>query len=69
MGHSGRGQINRIKAPVLVALAAEIDLTDDGAVFGRVQNVQGETYNAGSLPSGARPGAPRLWMLGLRSRI
>ncbi len=69
---AGQGPIavaDRIDARVLVDLAAEVDLTENVALFGTVQNVLGETYNAGFSPSGARPGAPRLWMLGLRSRI
>ncbi|MCL6250422.1 TonB-dependent receptor [Altererythrobacter sp. KTW20L] len=69
---AGQGPIavgDRINARVLVDLAAEFDVTDNVSVFGTVQNVFGETYNAGFSPSGARPGAPRLWMIGLRGRI
>lgn len=69
---AGQGPIaidDRIDARLLVDLAGEFDLTDNVSVFGTVQNVLGETYNAGFSPSGARPGAPRLWMVGLRGRI
>ena len=69
---AGQGPIaigDRIDARVMVDLAAEFDVTDNASVFGTVQNLFGETCNAGFSPSGARPGAPRLWMVGLRGRI
>jgi Fe(3+) dicitrate transport protein len=35
-------------------------------VFGTVTNLTDEVYNVGFAPAGARPGAPRLMMAGLR---
>jgi Fe(3+) dicitrate transport protein len=69
---AGQGAIaanDRIDARTVIDLSAEFDLFKNLSVFGTVQNVFDETYNAGFSPSGARPGAPRLWLVGLRSRI
>ncbi|GGB61991.1 TonB-dependent receptor family protein [Blastomonas aquatica] len=69
---AGQGAIaanDRIDARTVVDVSAEFDLLENLSLFGSVQNVFDETYNAGFSPSGARPGAPRLWLVGLRSRI
>lgn len=69
---AGQGPVaanDRIDGRTLVDLSAEYDLLENLSVFGTVQNLFDETYNAGFSPSGARPGAPQLWLVGLRSRI
>ncbi|OBX18727.1 hypothetical protein A9995_09095 [Erythrobacter sp. QSSC1-22B] len=69
---AGQGAIaasDRIDARTLVDLSAEYDVLDSLSVFGTVQNLFDETYNAGFSPSGARPGSPRLWLVGLRARL
>ena len=68
----GRGPIvasDRIDDRVLVDLSAEIDLHRNLSLFGPVQNLFDVTYNAGFSPAGARPGAPRLAMGGIRARF
>jgi Fe(3+) dicitrate transport protein len=69
---AGQGRIaieDRIDDRALVDLSAEVDLVPGIAAFGSVQNLFDVTYNAGFSPSGARPGAPRLAMAGLRARF
>ncbi|WP_339913405.1 TonB-dependent receptor [uncultured Brevundimonas sp.] len=56
----------RVDARTLLDLAAEIELTPSTALFATVQNATDEVYNVGFAPAGARPGAPRLVMAGLR---
>ena len=56
----------RVEARTLLDLAAEIELTPSAALFATVQNATDEVYNVGFAPAGARPGAPRLMMAGLR---
>lgn len=69
---AGQGPIvidDRIDDRALVDLSGEIDLIPGVAAFGSVQNLFDVAYNAGFSPSGARPGAPRLAMAGLRARF
>ncbi len=66
---AGEGAIpasRRIDARTLLDLSAEVDLAEGVAAFVQVQNVTDEVYNAAFTPAGARPGAPRLVMGGLR---
>jgi Fe(3+) dicitrate transport protein len=51
---------------VLVDLAGEFDLTENAALFATATNLTDEVYNAGFAPAGARPGAPRIVMGGLK---
>jgi len=69
---AGRGAIlaaNRIDDRVLVDLSAEIDLLANVSLFGSVQNLFDVSYNAAFTPAGARPGAPRLALGGIRARF
>ena len=69
---AGEGAIpanRRIDARTLLDLSAEVDLADGMAAFVQVQNVTDEVYNAALSPAGARPGAPRLVMGGLRLKF
>ena len=69
---AGQGPIlatDRIDDRVLVDLSAEIDLHRNVSLFGSVQNLFDVTYNAGFSPAGARPGAPRLALGGIRARF
>jgi Fe(3+) dicitrate transport protein len=54
---------------VLVDLAGEFDLTENAALFATATNLADEVYNVGFAPAGARPGAPRIVMGGLRLRF
>ncbi len=56
----------RIDGRTLVDLAGSVDLTDQVALFATVQNVTDAVYNVAFSPDGARPGAPRLAMAGVR---
>jgi Fe(3+) dicitrate transport protein len=69
---AGQGPIilsDRIDDRVLVDLSAEIDLLPNVSLFGSVQNLFDVTYNAAFSPAGARPGAPRLALGGVRARF
>ncbi len=66
---AGSGAIaaaERIDARTLVDLSGEFALNDSASLFARVQNVTDEVYNVAFSPAGARPGAPRLAMAGVR---
>ncbi len=54
---------------VLVDLASEFDLTENAALFATATNLTDEVYNVGFAPAGARPGAPRIVMGGLKLRF
>ncbi len=54
---------------LIIDLAGEFRLTERVALFGTITNVTDETYNVGFSPAGARPGAPRIAMGGLRIRM
>jgi Fe(3+) dicitrate transport protein len=69
---AGTGSIpagQKIDARTLVDIAAEFELTPQIAVFASVQNLTDEVYNVAFTPAGARPGAPRLAMGGLKVRF
>jgi Fe(3+) dicitrate transport protein len=69
---AGSGPIaagDRIEARTLLDLAATVELTAQASLFASVQNVTDEVYNVGFSPAGARPGAPRLAMAGVRLRF
>ncbi|MBA4000745.1 TonB-dependent receptor, partial [Brevundimonas sp.] len=69
---AGSGAIaagDRIDARTLVDMAGSFDLTDNVALFASVQNLTDEVYNVAFSPAGARPGAPRMAMGGLRLRF
>lgn len=54
---------------LLVDLAAGFDITPGLEAFVTVQNLFDERYAASFSPAGARPGAPRLALAGLRARF
>ena len=69
---AGSGPIaadDRVDGRTLVDLAATVELTAQASLFASVQNVTEEVYNVGFSPAGARPGAPRLAMAGVRLRF
>lgn len=66
---AGSGAIaddQRIDARTLVDASARLDLTDRVELFGRVTNLTDEVYNVAFSPAGARPGAPRQVLAGVR---
>jgi Fe(3+) dicitrate transport protein len=69
---AGAGPIaagERIDGRTLIDLAATVALTDQASLFASVQNLTDEVYNVAFSPAGARPGAPRLAMAGVRLRF
>lgn len=69
---AGSGPIaadERIDARTLVDVAGSFDLTGNVALFASVQNLTDEVHNVAFSPAGARPGAPRMAMGGLRLRF
>ncbi|WP_188945041.1 TonB-dependent receptor, partial [Polymorphobacter multimanifer] len=54
---------------ILVDLSAGFDLRPGVSLFGTVSNVFNVAYNASFSPDGARPGAPRMAMGGVKLRF
>lgn len=71
-GFAGSGAIpeaERIDARTVVDLSGEVDLLPGISAYATVQNLFDATYNVAFSPAGARPGAPRLALAGLRARF
>jgi len=56
----------RIDSRTLFDLRGELDLGDRASLFASVQNLTGEEYNVAFRPAGARPGAPRTILAGVK---
>ncbi len=66
---AGSGTIpanQRIDSRTLLDLSAGYDVTDRTSLFATVTNLTDEEYNVAFRPAGARPGAPRSWMAGVK---
>lgn len=71
-GFAGSGMIaaaERIDGRTLVDLSGEVDVLPSISAYATVQNLFDTTYNVAFSPAGARPGAPRLALAGLRARF
>lgn len=71
-GFAGSGAIpeaERIDGRTLVDLSGEVDILPSLSAYATVQNLFDTTYNVAFSPAGARPGAPRLALAGLRARF
>lgn len=69
---AGSGPIpagERIDGRTLLDLSAEFDLTAETTLFASVTNLTDETYNVAFRPAGARPGAPRSWLAGIKMKF
>lgn len=69
---AGSGPIpasDRIDSRTLVDLSGEYDLNDSLSLFASVENLGDETYNVAFRPAGARPGAPRTALAGVKIRF
>lgn len=69
---AGAGPIpagRKVDGRTLIDLSAEYDISDQVAAFVQVQNLTDQVYNVGFAPAGARPGAPRLAMGGVKMRF
>lgn len=69
---AGTGAIpanEKVDARALVDIAGEVDLFGPLSLFGTVTNLFDKTYNVAFSPAGARPGAPRMAMAGVRARF
>jgi Fe(3+) dicitrate transport protein len=66
---AGTGSIpaaNRIDRRTLVDLSGEYDLSENVRLFSSIENLGDEVYNVALRPAGARPGAPRMVLAGVR---
>lgn len=69
---AGTGPIaagERIDGRTLLDFSGEYDVTSVATLFASVTNLTDETYNVAFRPAGARPGAPRSWLAGLKLRF
>lgn len=69
---AGSGTIpasEKIDSRALVDLAAEWDVIDHFSLFASATNLFDKTYNVSFSPAGARPGAPRMVLGGIRARF
>ena len=69
---AGRGPVpadEKIDARVLVDISGELDLFGPVSIFANVTNLFDKTYNVAFSPAGARPGAPRMALGGIRARF
>jgi Fe(3+) dicitrate transport protein len=66
---AGTGAIpanDRIDSRTLLDLSAEFDVTSQASLFASLTNLTDEEYNVAFRPAGARPGAPRSWLAGVK---
>jgi Fe(3+) dicitrate transport protein len=66
---AGSGPIareDRIDSRTIFDLSGAFDLTDRTSLFATVTNLTDEEYNVAFRPAGARPGAPRSWLAGVK---
>ncbi|MBB6226811.1 Fe(3+) dicitrate transport protein [Polymorphobacter multimanifer] len=68
-GQGGITGLDLIDDRILVDLSAGFDLRPGVSLFGTVSNVFNVAYNASFSPDGARPGAPRMAMGGVKLRF
>ena len=69
---AGSGSIpvaQRIESRTLVDLSGEYDVSKSLSLFAAVENLSDETYNVALRPAGARPGAPRTVLAGVKMRF
>jgi Fe(3+) dicitrate transport protein len=69
---AGSGAIpanDRIDSRTLLDLSAEFDMTRRTSLFASVTNLTDQVYNVAFRPAGARPGAPRSWMAGVKMQF
>ena len=66
---AGSGPIareDRIDSRTIFDLSGAFDVTDRTSLFATVTNLTDEEYNVAFRPAGARPGAPRSWLAGVK---
>lgn len=69
---AGTGEIpasERVDSRTLLDLSGEYELTPAASLFASVTNLTDETYNVAFRPAGARPGAPRSWLAGVKMKF
>ena len=69
---AGSGSIpagERVDGRTLVDLSGEYDLSEGLSLFASVENLGDEVYNVALRPAGARPGAPRTALIGVKMRF
>ena len=66
---AGSGPIpreQRIDSRTIFDLSGAFDITGRTSLFATVTNLTDEEYNVAFRPAGARPGAPRSWLAGVK---
>jgi Fe(3+) dicitrate transport protein len=69
---AGTGPIpanERVDSRTLFDLSGEFDVGRGASLFASVTNLTDEEYNVAFRPAGARPGAPRSWLAGMKLRF
>jgi Fe(3+) dicitrate transport protein len=69
---AGTGPIpadERVDSRTLLDLSGEFDVGRGASIFASVTNLADEAYNVAFRPAGARPGAPRSWLAGMKLRF
>jgi Fe(3+) dicitrate transport protein len=69
---AGAGAIpvaQRIESRTLIDLSGEYDVSKSLSLFAAIENLGDETYNVALRPAGARPGAPRTVLAGVKMRF
>jgi Fe(3+) dicitrate transport protein len=69
---AGTGPIpanQRVDSRTLFDLSGEFDVGRGASLFASVTNLTDEEYNVAFRPAGARPGAPRSWLAGMKLRF
>lgn len=69
---AGSGAIpvaQRIESRTLVDLSGEYDVSKALSLFAAIENLGAEAYNVALRPAGARPGAPRTVLAGVKMRF
>jgi Fe(3+) dicitrate transport protein len=61
--------VQRIESRTLVDLSGEYDVSKALSLFAAVENLGDEAYNVALRPAGARPGAPRTVLAGVKMRF
>ena len=68
-GSGAVAAVDRIDSRTLADLSGEYDLSAGMSLFASVENLGDEVYNVALRPAGARPGAPRTALIGVKMRF
>jgi len=68
-GSGAVAAVDRIDSRTLADLSGEYDLSEGVSLFASVENLGDTVYNVALRPAGARPGAPRTALIGVKMRF